>query len=144
MIKHTITRVATIVLLFSFSLMYFSTTTAVYAGDGTDDMVFRSCGAGDGTLHTEGNPFCQNVRANQGFELVGPTGLITKIAKIVVWLVGIISVLMIVIGGFKYATSAGDSNGIQSAKNTILYALVGLGVAIFAQLIVSFVLTRLS
>lgn len=103
-----------------------------------DSTIFKAC---------EQNPssnVCKNHEANKSFELIGPNGLITKIAQIVVWLVGIVSVVMIAIGGFKYTTSAGDSNGVQSAKNTILYAIVGLGVAIFAQLIVSFILTRFS
>jgi hypothetical protein len=47
---------------------------------------------------------------------------------------------MIVIGGIKYTTSNGDSSAITSAKNTILYSVVGLVVAILAFAIVNFVL----
>ena len=59
-------------------------------------------------------------------------------------MVGAVSVVVIIIGGFKYIVSAGDSNGIQSAKNTILYALVGLVVAVFAQVIARFVLGQVT
>jgi len=52
-------------------------------------------------------------------------------------------VVMVMIGGFKYMLSNGDSNGIQTAKNTILYALIGLVVAVSGQVIVSFVISRL-
>lgn len=58
--------------------------------------------------------------------------------------VGVISVVMIIVGGLKYITSGGDSGNITSAKNTILYAIVGLVVVAFAQLIVRFVLQRIS
>ncbi len=58
------------------------------------------------------------------------------------FVVGILSVLMIMIGGLKYITSSGDSNNINSAKNTILYAIVGLVVVILAQSIVRFVIDK--
>jgi type IV secretion system pilin len=57
-------------------------------------------------------------------------------------IVGIVAVIMIIIGGFKYITSSGDSSNVQSAKNTILYAIVGLVVVALAQIITGFVLDR--
>ncbi len=56
---------------------------------------------------------------------------------------GIIAVFMIIIGGFKYMTSGGDSNGAANARNTIIYAAVGLIIVAFAQIIVRFVLQNL-
>lgn len=58
------------------------------------------------------------------------------------WIVGIIAVIMIIVGGAKYVTSGGDSNGIQSAKNTIMYALIGIVIVALAQVIVQFTLTK--
>jgi hypothetical protein len=58
------------------------------------------------------------------------------IIQFVLGILGAISVLMIVIGGIKFATSAGDSAGVSSAKNTILYAVIGLVVAMLASGIV--------
>lgn len=55
-------------------------------------------------------------------------------------IVGVISVIMIIIGGLKYITSAGDSSNITSAKNTILYAVIGLVIVVLAQAIVLYVL----
>lgn len=57
-------------------------------------------------------------------------------------IVGIIAVVMIIVGGVKYITSGGDSGNIQSAKNTIMYAVIGLVVVALAQIIVNFVLER--
>ncbi len=56
---------------------------------------------------------------------------------------GIIAVIMVIIGGFKFVTSGGDSNASASARNTIIYALVGLIIIAFAQVIVQFVLQRI-
>ncbi len=56
--------------------------------------------------------------------------------------VGFISVIMIIVGGLKYITSGGDSGNITGAKNTILYAIIGLVVVALAQIVVKFVLTK--
>lgn len=58
--------------------------------------------------------------------------------------VGVISVIMIIVGGLKYITSAGDSGNVTSAKNTILYAVIGLVVVALAQFIVRYVLSKVS
>ena len=54
------------------------------------------------------------------------------------WFLAAISVIMIIIGGFRYATSQGDQQQIQSAKKTILYSVIGLLVSFFAAIIVQF------
>jgi hypothetical protein len=66
--------------------------------------------------------------------------LVENVINIFSWVIGVISVLVIIYGGFKYITSAGDAGKVTSAKNTILYALVGLVIAALAQIIVLFVL----
>lgn len=75
--------------------------------------------------------------------ILGPNGIITKVAQILVIFVGVASVIMIMVGGFKYMVSAGEAGATKSAKDTILYAVIGLVVAVMAQAIVSFVLRRL-
>jgi hypothetical protein len=57
-------------------------------------------------------------------------------------IVGLVAVVMIIVGGFKYITSNGDSGAMQSAKHTIIYAIIGLIVVAFAQFIVQFVLEK--
>jgi len=68
-------------------------------------------------------------------------GLIRNIINILLYLIGAIAVIMIIIGGIRYTTSNGDASNTKSAKDTILYAVVGLVVAILAFAIVNFVLT---
>jgi Type IV secretion system pilin len=55
-------------------------------------------------------------------------------------IVGAVAVIMIIYGGFRYITSGGDSNRVGSAKNTLIYAIVGLIIVALAQIIVHFVL----
>lgn len=57
-------------------------------------------------------------------------------------IVGIIAVVMIIVGGLKYITSQGDSTQMNNAKNTLIFAAVGLVIVVLAQIIVRFVLQR--
>lgn len=57
-------------------------------------------------------------------------------------LAGIVAVIMLIVSGFKYVSSQGDSNQIASAKRSLIYAIAGLVVVAFSQAIVQFVLTR--
>lgn len=70
--------------------------------------------------------------------------IITTVINIFSLVVGVISVVMIIIGGLKYITSGGDSGNVSGAKNTILYAIIGLVVVALAQVIVRFVLRRVT
>jgi len=56
--------------------------------------------------------------------------------------VGIVAVLMIIVGGLRFVLSGGDSNNTTSARNTVLYAVIGLVIVFLAQIIVKFVLRR--
>lgn len=65
------------------------------------------------------------------------------ISTILVWvssIIGVVAVIMVMISGFKYITSGGDSQKIASAKSTLIYAIVGLIVVALAQVIVRFVI----
>jgi hypothetical protein len=68
--------------------------------------------------------------------------LLTQVINIFSIIVGIIAIIMIIYGGLKYITSGGDSGNVSGAKNTIIYALVGLVIVALAQFIVHFVLGK--
>lgn len=70
--------------------------------------------------------------------------LVATVINIFSWVVGLLSVLMIIVGGFKYVTSGGDAGKVTSAKNTIMYSIIGLIVAVLAQVIVQFVLEKVA
>lgn len=74
--------------------------------------------------------------------ILGPDGIITRIVQAAVFIAGIISVIMIFVGGMRMVFSNGESGAVASARTTIIYAVVGLVIALFAQALVSFVLLR--
>lgn len=86
------------------------------------------------------NNGCDPGDTSQGTERI--QRIITTIVNIFSVIVGIVAVIMIIWGGFKYITSGGDSGNITSAKNTIIYAVIGLVVVALAQFLVQFVLDR--
>ena len=64
----------------------------------------------------------------------------TRITNTVLYAVGIISVIMLIYGGLRYVISGGDSKKVTDAKNTIMYAIIGLIISILAYAIVNFVI----
>ena len=78
--------------------------------------------------------------ADQPVDLFGQSGTFSKITSIMLFVIGAIAVIMIVIGGLRYVLSGGDSSQITAAKNTILYAIIGIIVAILAYAIINFVI----
>lgn len=83
---------------------------------------------------------CKNLdQGNTSF-----TSILKKIINILSLLVGAIAVIMIIVGGFRYVTSAGSDSATGAAKKTILYAIVGLVIVALAQVIVHFVLNNIT
>jgi len=80
---------------------------------------------------------------DQSTNLFGTGGIFTTITNLALYLIGAVSVLMLIYGGIRYTISGGDSNAVTGAKNTILYAIVGIVIALLAYAIVNFVLTNL-
>ena len=77
-------------------------------------------------------------------DLIGPNGVFTQITNTVLYVVGIISVIMLIYGGLRYVISGGDSKKVTDAKNTILYAIIGLIISILAFAIVNFVINAVT
>jgi hypothetical protein len=99
-----------------------------------------------GVLSAEGGTIPQDTTIascrEQGDDSFG--FIVRRIINIFSVVVGAVAVIMIIIGGFRYIISGGDSSGVSGAKNTILYAIVGLVIVLFAQIIVRFVLTNVA
>lgn len=70
-------------------------------------------------------------------------GILKNVINVLLYVAGTIAVIMIIIGAIRYITSDGDSNRASQARNTIIYAVVGLVVAIMSFGIVNFVIGRL-
>jgi hypothetical protein len=75
--------------------------------------------------------------------IYGSNGILTKAADIMALVVGLTAVIIIIVSGINYMTSQGDSGKIQSAKNTIIYAAIGLVVVVVARSLIVFIVSHL-
>lgn len=86
-----------------------------------------------GGVNCAGNTFTLN-------SLTGSNGIVTDVVNAMIYATGILAVIFIIIGGVRYIVSQGDEKSVKSAKDTVLYAIIGLILAILAFAIVNFVL----
>jgi hypothetical protein len=70
--------------------------------------------------------------------------LIRTIVNLLSAVVGIVAVIMIIFGGLRYITSGGNDSSVTGAKNTILYAIIGLIIVALAQVLVRFTLSKVA
>lgn len=128
--KRTIfTRITPLLglLTIAFTNVVLATTTHAATFNGTIQQ-------GASSAHGNGQPI----------NLFGTTGVFTTITNVLLYIVGAISVIMIIIGGIRYIVSGGNSNNVTEAKNTILYAIVGIVIAVLGYAIVNFVISSFS
>lgn len=104
-----------------------------YAGTVSGDAKSQVCGAIDGSTNT--------ACGQGGAEL---SKVFKAVLNVISVLAGAASVFMVVIAGFKYITSSGESQAVSGAKKTLIYAIIGLIVVALAQVIVHFVLRDVS
>jgi len=76
--------------------------------------------------------------------LFGENSIFTTIVNVLLFIIGAVSVVMLIWGGIRYTTSAGNSSAVTAAKNTIMYAIIGLIIAFLAFAIVNWVLGAIS
>ncbi len=107
-------------------------TPAVVHAQGCDDVSTGLGGGADCAKPT-----------NAAEELFGENSIFQTVTNILLFLIGAISVIMLIIGGIRYVVSGGDQTSITSAKNTILYAIIGIIVAFLAFAAVRFVTEQL-
>jgi hypothetical protein len=92
---------------------------------------------------------CSGIGTASGGKGCGTSGtsltdVVGAVINILSVMAGVIAVIMILVAGFRYITSGGDSGKVSSAKGALIYAVVGLIVAAMAQAIVRFVLDKIS
>jgi hypothetical protein len=95
-----------------------------------------ACGTGSGS-----SAVC--AKQSTSNPLTGSKGLIQKVTRIIAIIAGLAAVIVILVGGIMYITSGGDAGKVSSAKNTIIYAVVGLVIIVMAQAIIGFVISKL-
>lgn len=115
-----------------------TTDTTTQAEPNVNENTLKCSGNLD-PIHIGGDDACKDENDLAGGRL-GET--IKVVLNIFSWIIGITSVIMIVFAGFKYVTSQGG-DGVGAARNTIIYAVIGLVVVALAQTIVQFVLSKI-
>lgn len=96
--------------------------------------------AGSGDVSAQINNGLNAANPGSGpTNLTGTGGVFTTVVNVLLFIIGAISVIMLIYGGIRYTTSGGNANSVTAAKNTIMYAIIGLIVAIFAYAIVNWV-----
>jgi hypothetical protein len=89
------------------------------------------------------NAYCSDTANGGQNDIYGPTGLISDAINIISWIAGIAAVIVLMIGGFRFVVSGGDSNSVSGARSMILYALVGLVIIGAAQIIMRYIIGTL-
>lgn len=122
-------------LLISLAFMFSFVAPLAHAGlfDGAKN---EACGA----VRATKNKKCDNAKLKAGADSLSTT--LNNIIDVLSILVGVAAVIMMIISGFRYVTSGGDSNRVTSAKNSFIFAIVGLVIVALAQTIVKYVLNR--
>jgi len=111
-------------------------TTAFAAASASDPI---TCGLGAGSnLDATG----ANCNVDPGGTNSKLNTLLTNVVNLFSIVVGVVAVIMIIFGGFRYITSGGESSKVSGAKNSIIYAIVGLVIVALAQFIVHYVLAK--
>lgn len=128
-------------LLLSLSAVFIIGAPALLpATVGATDQIQNGVCTGANTLQVTETPTSQCPSGPDQTNKVNQ--IITDVINVFSVVVGIVAVIMIVYAGFKYITSGGAQEKVTSAKNTILYAIIGLVIVALAQIIVKFVLNK--
>ena len=106
-------------------------------GVASADIKTSLCSGVDAAADTNNCATATNSNSDQGIK-----DLAKKVTNWFSIIVGAIAIIMIIYGGFRYITSGGDSGKVGNAKNTLIYAIIGLIIVALAQLIVRFVITQ--
>lgn len=80
----------------------------------------------------------------QPTDIFGDGAIFATAVDLMLYIIGALAVIMIIFGGFKYIVSGGSGDAVTSAKNTILYAIIGVVVALLAYAIINFVLDSIA
>lgn len=122
-------------LLFSFQV------APVFADVGTSPDLSNGLCAG---VNLDVNSNCSSNGLTPGQANQKLNNIIHTVINLLSVIVGIVAVIMIIVGGLRYITSGGSDTSVTSAKNTILYAIIGLIIVALAQIMVRFILGKIT
>lgn len=104
------------------------------------DVLGQPCASRPDATVCKDNDTSQTTTRNR---LYGQDGLVGKIVRILAIIVGFAAVIVLIIAGIQYMNSGGDSTKVNNAKNAMLYAVIGIVVAVIAPVLILFVIGRI-
>lgn len=137
-----ISRFSKLVATFLVSLLFAASfAVPVFAQDAQQQINNGLCTGANLQFTSNPTDQCTASNADAADQI---NNIIHTIVNLLSVIVGVVAVIMIIVGGFRYITSGGNDASVTSAKNTILYAIIGLVVVALSQLIVRFILGKLT
>jgi len=121
--------------MFSLVAVPLLAPATVYA----DNTIAQNLCSGSNFDTSGGSTDCSDANGSNGLD-----SILRKVIQIFSVIVGFVAVVMIIFGGIKYITSGGDSGNIAGARNTIVYAVIGLIIVALAQVLVHYVLKNVA
>jgi hypothetical protein len=134
--RYFISLFATVCLLFSFQV------APVFADDSATSPELKNGLCAGVNLDVNSN--CNSAGLTPGQANQKLNNIIHTVINLLSLVVGVVAVIMIIIGGLRYITSGGSDTSVTGAKNTILYAIIGLIIVALAQVMVRFVLGKVT
>ncbi|USN97630.1 MAG: hypothetical protein H6799_00825 [Candidatus Nomurabacteria bacterium] len=134
-----IKKLLSLTVAFAFVLSSVALVPAPSSAESFNDGVCRGVNT---VLNDTGGTISTDTNCAEGDGNDQLAQLVNNLINLFSIIVGAVSVIMIIYGGFKYITSGGSDDATKSAKNTILYALVGLIIVLISQTIVKFVFSK--
>ncbi|MBR3115770.1 hypothetical protein IKF30_00890 [Candidatus Saccharibacteria bacterium] len=154
--KSTLAKLLAIIITTTLGLSLFTFTPIAYADDSTNNGFFNTnngannTNTGDSGGNTGTGDVCSSDAADIVKQAAGCSGnddalpnYIISILNGIIAVSGLVAVIYVVIGGITYMTSTGDSQKLEKAKKTILYACIGMAVAVLAFAFVNFVIINI-
>lgn len=130
-------------LVLAFGFGAFSVALTAVTSSGTALAAAAACTGGpDAADPIAAGASCAQANGTSS-NLFAQGGVFQTVANTLIFLVGAVAVIFLIIGGLRYVISNGDSKAVEAAKNTILYAIIGIVVAVISFALVSFVITSI-
>ena len=125
----------------TWGLLVITQTAPVFAQEATSPALREGLCAG---VNLDVTSNCSTGGLNEGQTNQKLNNIIHTVINLLSVVVGVVAVIMIIIGGLRYITSGGSDTSVTGAKNTILYAIIGLIIVALAQILVRFILSKVT
>ena len=127
-----------LILLFVFGLSLLFVLTAAPKAQAIE--VFGPCNKTAATVGT----VCKDVQSQKADQSNPVNRLLKVVLNILSFIAGVAAIILIIVNGLRLIASGGDASGVKTARSGLIYALVGVAIVLSAQLIIIFVLDKVT